>query len=642
MDRRRIGTTLIYFLVLLGLFYLIQSRFSPNEKDVTYKELVAAVEAGRVEKAWIGESRIEAEVRLESDSPRAEEQDEAPIEDRAGADTETWVADRIPGLDPDTFISKLEKNGADFAGRPASEPWWLALIWLAPLLLLLLPYFVMMRAMRKGGGGPGGMGPMSFGKNKAKLYDESTSLKVGFGDVAGVDEAKDELQEVVDFLKAPKKYESLGAQIPKGVLLVGPPGTGKTLLAKAVAGEAGTSFFSISASSFVEMFVGVGAARVRDLFEQAKGRAPCIIFIDEIDAIGRSRGGVGAMGTHDEREQTLNQLLAELDGFEPNSGVVIMAATNRPEVLDAALTRAGRFDRQVVVNRPDVRAREAILRVHVHGVKLSDDVNLRVVAQRTPGMVGADMARVVNEAALAAARRGSGVVEQIDFEEAVDRIQLGLKKRGQAMNETEKLRVAYHESGHALVALGVAKADPVHRVSIIPRSVGSLGVTLQLPTEERHLMTRQELLDRIAVMMGGRVAEEIACDDISTGAQNDLERATETARQMVCRFGMSERLGAQTFGKPAGMRFLDTPVNLGEERNFSDRRAEEIDDEVMHLLVGAIDRARHVLGRRRAALEAMTNRLIEQETLDREEIDAILKEHPEGTDVEPTPVATAG
>jgi len=499
-----------------------------------------------------------------------------------------------------------------------------------------------MRAMRKGGGGPGGMGPMSFGKNKAKLYDESTSLKVGFGDVAGVDEAKDELQEVVDFLKAPKKYESLGAQIPKGVLLVGPPGTGKTLLAKAVAGEAGTSFFSISASSFVEMFVGVGAARVRDLFEQAKGRAPCIIFIDEIDAIGRSRGGVGAMGTHDEREQTLNQLLAELDGFEPNSGVVIMAATNRPEVLDAALTRAGRFDRQVVVNRPDVRAREAILRVHVHGVKLSDDVNLRVVAQRTPGMVGADMARVVNEAALAAARRGSGVVEQIDFEEAVDRIQLGLKKRGQAMNETEKLRVAYHESGHALVALGVAKADPVHRVSIIPRSVGSLGVTLQLPTEERHLMTRQELLDRIAVMMGGRVAEEIACDDISTGAQNDLERATETARQMVCRFGMSERLGAQTFGKPAGMRFLDTPVNLGEERNFSDRRAEEIDDEVMHLLVGAIDRARHVLGRRRAALEAMTNRLIEQETLDREEIDAILKEHPEGTDVEPTPVATAG
>jgi cell division protease FtsH len=645
MDLRRLGTTLIYFLVILGVFYFVQDRVVTDEREVTYGELVQAVNAGRVDKAWIGPDRVEAEVRpADSEVPDGDDATQAKTaeEGESEPEVETWVADRVPGLDPNELVDALTESGAELAGRPASEPWWIALIWIAPFLLLMLPYLFFMRAMRKGGGpGGGGMGPMSFGRNKAKLYDESSRIKVGFDDVAGVDESKEELQEVVDFLKAPKKYEEIGAQIPKGVLLVGPPGTGKTLLARAVAGEAKTAFFSISASSFVEMFVGVGAARVRDLFEQAKGRAPCIIFIDEIDAIGRSRGGVGAMGTHDEREQTLNQLLAELDGFEPNSGVVIMAATNRPEVLDPALTRAGRFDRQVVVDRPDVRAREAILRVHVRGVKLGDDVDLRVVAQRTPGMVGADMARVVNEAALAAARRGAEIVEQVDFEEAVDRIQLGLKKRGRAMNETEKARVAYHESGHALVALAMEHADPVHRVSIIPRSVGSLGVTLQLPTEERHLMTRQELLDRIAVMMGGRVAEELACHDISTGAQNDLERATETARQMVCRFGMSERLGAQTFGKPAGMRFLDTPVNLGEERNFSDRRAEEIDDEVTHLLVGALDRARHALGRRRAALEAMTRRLVEEETLDRSQIDEVLEEYPEGTDLEEAqPVAS--
>jgi len=431
-----------------------------------------------------------------------------------------------------------------------------------------------------------------------KIYDRAETERVTFDDVAGVDEAESELVEVVDFLKHPEKYTALGARIPKGVLLLGPPGTGKTLLAKAVAGEAEVAFFSMSGSDFVEMFVGVGAARIRDLFEQAKERAPCIVFIDELDAIGKSRGGLAAMGSNDEREQTLNQLLVEMDGFDASSGVVIMAATNRPEILDQALVRAGRFDRQVLVDRPDVVGREDILRVHARKLKLHADADLHIIAQRTPGMVGADLANLLNEAALSAARRGATEVGQVDLEESIDRIQLGLKKKNRVMREEEKRRVAYHESGHALVALSMKNSDPVHRVTIIPRSIGALGVTLQLPTEERYLMTRDELIDRICVMMGGRAAELLACGNLSTGAQNDLERATETARQMVCKFGMSEALGPLAFGRSNAARFLDT--NFGDERNYSEATAQAIDAEVRAIVETEAARAESVIAARRA------------------------------------------
>jgi cell division protease FtsH len=466
-------------------------------------------------------------------------------------------------------------------------------------------------------------GPLSVGKSQAKIYDRNRDDSVTFQDVAGVDEAKGELVEIVSFLKDPAAHRALGARPPKGVLLVGPPGTGKTLLARAVAGEAGVPFFSMSGSEFVQMFVGVGAARVRDLFEQAKGRAPCIVFIDELDAIGRSRAGAaaGAM-VHEEREQTLNQLLVEMDGFDASSGVVILAATNRPEILDRALLRAGRFDRQVIVDRPDVRGREAILAVHARKVKLAKHVDLKVVAQRTPGMAGADLSNVVNEAALAATRRKATEIEMRDFEEAVDRIQLGLKKQGRVMTEQERRRVAYHESGHALVALSVEHADPVHRVTIIPRSIGALGATLQLPTQERYLLTKGELLDSIAVMLGGRCAEEIVCDDVSTGAQNDLERATETARSMVMRFGMGKSLGLMSAGARES-RFLDVP-DLAP-RTYSEETARAIDVEVRELLEAQRDRAIAILEARREILDRMVARLLEVETIDRAEIEALMR-----------------
>jgi cell division protease FtsH len=466
---------------------------------------------------------------------------------------------------------------------------------------------------------------MSFGKTRAKIYDRASASNVTFGDVAGVDEAETELIEVVDFLKNPQKYQKLGGRIPKGVLLVGPPGTGKTLLAKAVAGEAGVPFFSISGSEFVEMFVGVGAARVRDLFEQAKSKAPCIIFIDELDAIGKSRSaGRGALMSNDEREQTLNQLLAEMDGFDTSKGVILMAATNTPEVLDPALLRAGRFDRQVVVDRPDLQGREAILKVHARSVKLDPQVELKTIAARTPGMVGADLANVVNEAALLAARRVAEAVEMRDFEEAIDRVMLGLEKKSRVMSSAEKERVARHEAGHALVALSVEHADPVHRVSIIPRSIGALGHTLQLPTEEKFLMTRPELEDQLAVMLGGRAAEEIIYEGVvSTGAANDLERASELTRQMVTRFGMSERLGRLTYGRPGATRFLSSPFGA-EERNYSERTAEQIDEDTRRIMDESYERVKTILTNRRAELERIADALIAKETLNREEIDQLL------------------
>jgi len=467
-------------------------------------------------------------------------------------------------------------------------------------------------------------------------------MQVTFNDVAGVDEAKVELEEVIDFLRQPAKYQKLGGRIPKGVLLVGPPGTGKTLLAKAVAGEAHVSFFSMSGSEFVEMFVGVGAARVRDLFDQAKQKAPCIVFIDELDAIGKSRTSGRAIGfSNDEREQTLNQLLAEIDGFDSSEGVIIMAATNTPEVLDPALLRAGRFDRQVVVDRPDLKDRLEILKVHARKIVMAPDADLETIAARTPGMVGADLANIVNEAALLAVRRGGERVELRDLEGATDRVMLGLEKKSRVMSPEEKERVAVHEAGHALVALSVKHADPLHRVSIIPRSIGALGYTLQLPTQERYLMTQPQLEDQIAVLLGGRAAEEIHYEGVvSTGASDDLERATALVRQMVTRFGMSAKVGPLTYGRPVEAQFLPSPFAT-VERDYSERTAERIDEESLRIVDEIHQRVTQILQTRREPMERIARELVRKETLDRAELDRLLVA-PEQESVPARPLARVG
>jgi cell division protease FtsH len=565
--------------------------------------LMDDVRGGKVSKVLIRDTDVVAELKAEG-----KKADETP---------ERIVATRLPGIDETDLVEELRKNNVEFSGFIQHASWLETFLvaWILPIAVIGAIWLFLMRRMQRAG-------PLSVGRNKARIYDETLQQRVNFTDVAGVDEAEAELVEVVDFLKHPQKYTALGARIPKGVLLVGPPGTGKTLLARAVAGEAGVPFFSMSGSEFVEMFVGLGAARMRDLFEESRKRAPCIVFIDELDAIGRSRGGLAAMATHDEREQTLNQLLTEMDGFTGTTGVIIMAATNRPEVLDPALLRAGRFDRQVIVDRPDLKGRQEILEIHVRPVKLTDDVDLHVLAQRTPGMVGADLAKIANEAALAAARRGVSLAAQRDFEEAIDRIQLGLEKKGRVLSPDEKRRVAYHESGHALIALSVDHANPVHRVTIIPRSIGALGVTLQLPTQDRYLVTREELLDRICVLFGGRVAEELVCKDISTGAHDDLTKATETARQMVTRLGMSEKLGPLTFGRDHSSQFLQGMST--EERNYSEETARAIDAEVREILETQHARAREILERSRDVLERLAARLLEVETLDRADLEEIL------------------
>jgi cell division protease FtsH len=596
--------TVIFIVTFVALLVLQTTLLrQPEARHIAYSDLLAEADKGRIEALEIRETELVAKLK-----PKAE-----------GGEVESVVATRLPGIAETELVKQLEEKGVSLSGRIDQTSWWEPILigWILPLGLLFFIYSMVSRRMQRRGG------PMSFGRSQVKIHDRAATDRVTFEDVAGVDEAEAELVEVVDFLKNPQKYRALGARIPKGVLLLGPPGTGKTLLAKAVAGEAQVAFFSISGSEFVEMFVGVGAARVRDMFEQAKKHAPCIIFIDEIDAVGKSRGGLAAMGTHDEREQTLNQLLVEMDGFDASSAVVIMAATNRPEILDPALVRAGRFDRQVLVDRPDVKGREEILVVHARKVKLSADVSLKVIAQRTPGMVGADLANIVNEGALAAARRGVQVVGQEDLEEAIDRIQLGVKKKNRVMGADEKRRVAFHESGHTLVALSVGHADPVHRVTIIPRSVGALGATLQLPTEDRYLMTREELIDRICVMLGGRAAEAVACGDVSTGAQNDLERATETARQMVCRFGMSEKLGPLTYGRSQSLRFLESAY-ASEERNFSEETARAIDAEVRELVETQYARAKQIVEQKRTTLEHIATRLLEVETLERKELEELV------------------
>jgi cell division protease FtsH len=598
-------TTIVAMALVLAALWLLRALSVASPRPVPYTELLADVRNGRVEQADFDAKQITATLKAGD-----------------GKATETVMADRIPGVDERPLLEAMEQQHVVVRGVPEGAPWWTLLLWLAAPLLLLP---VLLLGASRAAIGAGRNRPMTFGRSKAKLYDRSTEQGIRFDDVAGVDEAKAELTEVVRFLKEPKRYRAIGAHVPKGVLLVGAPGTGKTLLARAVAGESGVPFFSMSGSEFVEMFVGVGASRVRDLFEQAKERAPCIIFIDELDALGKTRSGAAGFAANEEREQTLNQLLVEMDGFEPGSGLIIMAATNRPEILDRALLRAGRFDRQVLVDRPDLRGREAILRVHARKVQVAPDVDLAVVARRTPGMVGSDLANVVNEAALASVRRDATVIQMCDFEEAMDRIQLGLKKEGRVMTDDEKRRVAFHEAGHALVALSVTHADPVHRVTIIPRSVGTLGATLQLPTEERYLMTIDELSDRICVLFGGRTAEELTCGAPSTGAMDDLERATEIARQMVCRFGMSQSLGPAVWDRSPA-RLLFVPGEQGSSER-SEETSRLIDSEVRRILDSEHVRARKLLQARGEALEAIAKELLAHETLEQAQLAALVRDH---------------
>ena len=503
---------------------------------------------------------------------------------------------------------------------PEQSSWWMSIFisWF-PMLLLIVIWVFFMRQMQGGGAKA-----LSFGKSRAKLMVESKN-KITFKDVAGVEEAKDELAEIIEFLKNPAKYQKLGGKLPKGVLLIGSPGTGKTMLARAIAGEADVPFFSISGSDFVEMFVGVGASRVRDLFEQGKKNAPCIIFVDEIDAVGRHRGA-GLGGGHDEREQTLNQLLVEMDGFESSEGVIMIAATNRPDVLDPALLRPGRFDRQVVVPQPDMRGREAILRVHAIKVPLSDGVNMQVMARGTPGFSGADLANLVNEAALLAARREKEKVEMQDFEDAKDKVMMGVERRSTVISDKEKKNTAYHEAGHALVATMLPGTDPIHKITIIPRGM-ALGLTQQLPEDEKHTFPRRFLLNSIAILMGGRAAEELALDEMTTGAGNDIERATDLARRMVCKWGMSDKLGPLAFGRRDEHLFLGREI--AQPKEYSEETARQIDAEVERIVKEAMSKARGILTERRDTLERLAMALLEKETLNTEELRAIV--HGNGT-----------
>ena len=613
---QRIQFSLVYVLVAAVVFSLVQSwLLAPRTVELPMSKFLELLRSDKIERVALTAEEIRGVARPDA-LPRTPSGAGDRLRQWLGPEGEVRVftVTRIPGVDEQRLIAELEQRRVEFRGKIESTFLRdLFFGWIIPLGIMVAIWMVLMRRV-----GGGATQALSFGRSKHKIFDRK-ELKTTFADVAGVDEAKAELVEIVDFLTNPKKYQRLGGRIPKGVLLVGPPGTGKTLLARAVAGEADVPFFTLSGSEFVEMFVGVGAARVRDLFEQAKDKAPCIIFIDELDAVGRSRAGAtGFVGGHDEREQTLNQLLAEMDGFDSSKGVIIMAATNRPEVLDQALLRPGRFDRQVVVDKPDVRGREAILRLHARAVVLGPSVDLGVLAARTPGFAGADLANIVNEAALLAARKEKSAVEMADFEEAIDRVVAGLEKKSRVLSEKERDIVAHHEMGHALVASSVAHADPVHKVTIIPRGVAALGMTYQLPTEDRFLLTRTELEDRLAVLLGGRVAEELVYGEVSTGAHNDLERATELARLMITKYGMSERLGLATYGERVPLFLRGT--GAGGERDFSEATARAIDEEVRAILDRTHDRVRGILTTKKSVLVAAAQDLKRTETLEGERL----------------------
>ena len=586
----------ILFWVVVGLFMiLLFNLFSvPHhepEEDVIFSEFMTKLDKGEVERVIIKASHISAVLK-----------DKTRI--------------RTYSVEYPELVQVLRDRGVQIEAKPPDEsPWYITfLVTWGPFVLFLGLWFFLMRQMQMGGNKA-----LSFGKSRARMLTEERK-KVLFSDVAGVDEAKDEVLEIIEFLKDPRKFQKLGGRIPKGVLIVGPPGTGKTLLAKAIAGEASVPFFSISGSDFVEMFVGVGASRVRDLFEQGKKHAPCIIFIDEIDAVGRLRGA-GLGGGHDEREQTLNQLLVEMDGFDTTEGVILVAATNRPDVLDPALLRPGRFDRQVVVNRPDLKGRTEILKVHTKKVPIATNVELEKIARGTPGFSGADLENLVNEAALWAARLNKKEVEVVDFEMAKDKVLMGAERKSLILSDEEKRTTAYHEAGHALIAKLIPGTDPVHKVTIIPRG-RALGVTMQLPIDDRHGYSKAYLINQLAILMGGRVAEELVLKEMTTGAGNDLERATDLARKMVCEWGMSEKMGPLTFGKQNEQVFLGR--EMGSQRDFSDQIAMEIDQEVRRLVTENYDRAKRLLTENMASLKRLAEALLEKEVLDGSDIDQIL------------------
>ena len=619
--RQKTQFSLIYVLIAALVLSVLQSwLLAPQTVEVPMSRFLALVREEKVERVSLTDKEIRGTLKpgaLPAAAPRPGDR----VRTFLGAEPTVaiFTTTRIPGVDDSTLLKELEAHKVEFSGRIENTFWRDLLFgWIMPLAIMAGIWMFLMRRI-----GGGTTQALSFGRSKAKIYDRK-ELKTSFADVAGVEEAKAELMEVVDFLKNPKKYQRLGGRIPKGVLLVGSPGTGKTLLARAVAGEADVPFFFLSGSEFVEMFVGVVASRVRDLFEQAKEKAPCIVFIDELDAIGKTRGGAGGfVGGHDEREQTLNQLLAEMDGFDSSKGVIIMAATNRPEVLDAALLRAGRFDRQVVVDKPDVRGREAILAVHARNVTLAPQVDLHVIAARTPGMAGADLANIINEAALLAARKGKEAVEMADLEEAIDRVIGGLERKSRVLSEKERDIVAHHEIGHALVASSLPHADPVHKVTIIPRGVSALGATYQLPLEDRYLLTRSELEDRIAVLLGGRAAEEAVYAEISTGAHNDLERSTEIARLMVMQYGMSDKLGPMTFGGGQQALFLKGS-GFGQEREYGEDTARAIDDETRAIIDRIYGRVRDLMTAKKGILMEAAAALKVSETLEGDRLRALL------------------
>ena len=601
----------VAFLVIIAFRDLARSGHVQN---LTYSDFRALLKAGLVEDVELEENVVRGTLRSGELKGLVPEKivDEMA---KAGDTRHTFTAVRIPDAE---LIKDLEATGVRYQGRLENK--WLPnlLIFMVPILLLYLLWGGLMKRM---GGMQSGM--MEIGKSRAKVYIEKAT-GTSFNDVAGIDEARDELREIVNFLKFPADFQRLGGKIPKGALLVGPPGCGKTLLAKAVAGEAGVPFFSMSGAGFVEMFVGVGAARVRDLFVQAQKQAPCIIFIDELDALGKARG-TNAIGGHDEREQTLNQLLVEMDGFDTSKGIIILAATNRPEILDLALLRPGRFDRQVAIDRPDFKGREMILKVHARNVVLSDNVSLARVAATTPGFVGADLANIVNEAALRAARLKKASVEMQDFEDAIDRIVGGLERRTRLINDEEREAVAYHEAGHAIIAHLRPGADPVSKVSIIPRGVAALGYTQQTPAEDRYLLRKSELLDRLDVLFGGRAAEDLIYGDVSTGAHNDLQRATVMARQVVMRYGMNESVGLASL-EPSPHSFLN--VATTGPREYSERTAQLVDDEVRKMLAEAYERTRASLRQHRAELEEIAQLLLEKEVIHGNQLEAVMGDKP--------------
>ncbi len=601
---KKISFSIWYVFLAVWAVILVHDFISALQKieELPYSEFRQLVAADKVAEVAVGSHTLTGKLKPEGDAKEPKLFSTIRVEDQ-------------------DLVRELNQHTVKFVGVIETTFWRDVLSWILPAAIFGAIWYFFIRRLGQAQGGF-----MQVGQSKAKIYAE-TDIKVTFADVAGVDEAKEELREVIEFLKTPEKFTKLGGKIPKGILLVGPPGTGKTLLARAVAGEAGVTFFSISGSEFVEMFVGVGAARVRDLFEQAKLKAPCIIFIDELDALGKARG-MGPMA-HEEREQTLNQLLVEMDGFDPRIGVILMAATNRPEILDPALLRAGRFDRQVLVDRPDKIGRLAILRVHAKQVALGPDADLEVIAGMTPGFSGADLANIINEATLLTVRRSKELVGLPELQEAVERVVAGLEKRNRVLNKMEKERVAYHEVGHALVALSLPGADPIQKISIIPRGIAALGYTLQLPTEDRFLMTRTELENKIAVLLGGRIAEELTFGEASTGAQNDLVKATDIAKSMVKAYGMSEKLGAVTLERERQPQFMQ--IQLSQEKgDYSEETAREIDCEIRRIVDDQFARVKRLLGEQRAALQAGATMLMEREVITGAELKTIMETNPAG------------